>query len=177
MATPALARNSAGVRLLVGGSQSNGKSKLKVVIVGGDPVISLIRSIMAADVESKYDKDYPFLARLKENYLLNKEGTSKDTRHLVIDLSGSGLTYTCGDSLGVYPTHRMGYVREVLEALGATGEELIVLPRTGQEMTLREAMAKKVSLAGPNRKFLLRLVREGGIGGGKSPVDRTSGPG
>ncbi len=125
--------------------------------MGGDPVVSLIRSVMAAEVESKYDKDNPFLARLTENYLLNKEGTSKDTRHLVIDLSGSGLTYTCGDSLGVYPTHRMGYVQEVLEALGATGKELIALPRTGQEMTLREAMAKKVSLAGSNRKFLLTL--------------------
>lgn len=133
---------------------------MKVVIVGWDLVISLIRTVMAADVESKYDKDNPFLARLTENYLLNKEGTSKDTRHLVIDLSGSGLKYTCGDSLGVYPTHRMRYVREVLEVLGSTGDELITLPRTGQVMPLREAMANKVALAGPRKKFLLTLSKK-----------------
>ena len=123
-------------------------------------MVSLTRSIMSAEVEPKYDKDNPFLARLTQNYRLNKAGTSKDTRHLVIDLSGSGITYTCGDSLGVYPSHGIGYVREVLKALGATGEELITLPRTGEDITLLKALSSKVTLNGPKRKFLLTLSKK-----------------
>ncbi len=133
---------------------------MEVVIGGRDLVISLTRSVMAADVDSKYNKNNPFSARLTDNFLLNKEGTSKDTRHIVVDIAGSDLIYTCGDSLGVYPTNREGYVEEVLDVLGATGEEWVTLPRMGEEITLREAMCKKVSLAGPTKKFLLTLSKK-----------------
>ncbi|MEJ1971675.1 MAG: hypothetical protein WDM96_04030 [Lacunisphaera sp.] len=40
---------------------------------------------------SVYHKDHPFPARLKENRLLNKPGSHKETRHLVIDIAGSDL--------------------------------------------------------------------------------------
>jgi len=50
---------------------------------------------MDAEVESQYDKNNPFLAKLTEYSPLYKEGSSKDTRHFVVDLTGSNLVYTC----------------------------------------------------------------------------------
>ena len=113
---------------------------------------------MAADVESQYNKNNPFLARLTENKLLYKEGSNKDTRHFVVDLDGSALTYECGDSLGVFPNNREEDVDALLKALAASGEELVVLPRTETPISLREALFSKLSLASPTRKTLLRLA-------------------
>ena len=59
-----------------------------------------------ATTSSLYTKDNPFLARATEARMLNKEGSSKETRHFVIDLTGSDLIYASGDSLGIYSTNR-----------------------------------------------------------------------
>ena len=71
-----------------------------------------------------HHKDHPFPARLVENRLLNKPGSHKETCHVAVDIAGSGLTYKAGDSLGVFPTNRPGEVAEILQRLGATGEEM-----------------------------------------------------
>ena len=105
-----------------------------------------------------FDKDNPFVAKITENRLLNEEGSSKDTRHFVVDISGSGLTYTCGDSLGIYPTNDPAYVEHVLQTLGFTGEEAVTVPKIEQPLAVREAFLHRLSLAGPSKKFLQALV-------------------
>ena len=113
---------------------------------------------MAVEVESQYNKNNPFSARLTENTLLNKEGSAKDTRHFVVDIAGSGLSYSCGDSLGVYPSNAKADVEAILSALGASGEERVVLPRTENAIPLREALTTKLSLASPTRKSLMAFA-------------------
>ena len=103
---------------------------------------------------SPYTKDQPFAARLLENRRLNGPGSAKDTRHLVVDLAGSGLTYEPGDSLGVFPTNDARAVAEILGLLQATGDEPVQLPREPAAVTLREALTSRLSLAGPTRKAL-----------------------
>src|SRR3954467_12388431 len=98
-----------------------------------------------------YSKDRPFPAKLTENRLLNKPGSAKETRHFVVDLRGSGLHYKAGDSLGVFPSNRREEVDEVLQRLGATGDELVSpvqLKLTGP-ITLREALTHRLALAKP----------------------------
>ena len=99
-----------------------------------------------------YTKDNPFPARLLENRRLNGAGSDKDTRHLVVDLAGSGIAYEAGDSLGVYPTNDPRAVDAVLRLLGASGDEPVQLPRDPAQVPLREALASRLSLAGPTRK-------------------------
>ncbi len=106
---------------------------------------------------SPYTKDNPFAARVLENRVLNKDGSSKDTRHLVIDIAGSGLTYKVGDSLGIYPANRPQLVEEVIELLGATGNEPVLPARLTAALSLREALTTKVSLTGPTKKILETL--------------------
>lgn len=101
-----------------------------------------------------YSKDNPLAAKLLENRVLNRDGSIKDTRHLVIDIAGSGLTYSVGDSLGVYATNRPQLVEEIIELLGATGNEPVSLPRLIGPVSLREALTSKLSLAGPTKKIL-----------------------
>jgi len=113
---------------------------------------------MAAEVESQYNKNNPFLAKLTENRLLNKEGSIKDTRHFVVDISGSDLSYESGDSLGVYPTNHPESVSELLKVLGADGSEQVTLPKEDQAISLREALSSRLSLASPTKKFLAALL-------------------
>jgi sulfite reductase (NADPH) flavoprotein alpha-component len=110
---------------------------------------------MAPEVESHYGKNNPFLAKLSENSPLNKEGSSKDTRHIVVDLAGSNLVYTCGDSLGVYPSNQFEIVEGVIKALGLHGDEPVTLPKAEAFISFREAISQKLSLAAPTRKTLM----------------------
>ena len=107
---------------------------------------------------SAYTKDNPLPAKLLENRVLNKDGSSKDTRHLVVDIAGSGLSYKVGDSLGVFSSNRPQIVDEIIELLGATGNEPVTPARLPAPVSLREALATKLSLSGPTRKTLELLA-------------------
>jgi sulfite reductase (NADPH) flavoprotein alpha-component len=70
-----------------------------------------------------YSRKNPFPGRLLVNRRLNSPDSEKDTRHFEISLEGSGLTYEVGDSMAIYPTNDPDLVAEILEALGASGDE------------------------------------------------------
>ena len=103
---------------------------------------------------SAYTKDNPLPAKLLENRVLNKDGSIKDTRHLVVDIAGSGLTYHVGDSLGIFASNRPQIVEELIELLGFTGNEPVIPQRMTAAISLREALTDKLSLAGPTKKIL-----------------------
>ena len=48
---------------------------------------------------------------------LNGKGSQKDTRHVVFDISGSGLAYAPGDSFGLYPKNDPALAEAVRAAL------------------------------------------------------------
>lgn len=114
----------------------------------------------ASDVASLYSKDNPFPARLTENRLLNRPGSAKETRHFVVSLEGSDLHYKAGDSLGVFPTNRPAEVSEILERLGATGDEWVspAMLKLASPITLREALSHRLALSGPTSKIVTTLA-------------------
>lgn len=99
-----------------------------------------------------FTKENPLLTRIIENRELTGPESEKDTRHFVVDIAGSGMTYTAGDSLGIFPTNRPDEVEEILARLGATGWEQVILPRATELCGLREALLQKLALAGPTRR-------------------------
>ncbi len=125
---------------------------------------------------SAYTKDNPLPAKLLENRVLNKDGSSKDTRHLVIDIAGSSLTYSVGDSLGVYATNRPQLVEEIIELLGATGNEPVMPPRLTAPISLREALTSKLSLGGPTKKILETLAAKTTSAKEKAQLEALLGP-
>lgn len=99
----------------------------------------------------------PFWAEIISHERLTRPGSAKDTRHLVFDISGSGLTYLPGDSLGAYGCNPPELVGEVLRLLGFDPDH----PIKGSEGTfsvLREAMTRDYILNRANRKIISSMT-------------------
>ncbi len=108
---------------------------------------------------SHYTKDNPFPARITENRLLNKPGSAKETRHFIVSLQGSDLSYKAGDSLGVFPANRPAEVGDILELIGATGDELVspAMLKLAAPITLHEALTHCLALSSPTTKIINTL--------------------
>ena len=104
-----------------------------------------------------YDKNNPFPACLVERRRLSAPNGQKETSHFSVSLKGSGLTYTCGDSLGVFPTNNPKSVDAFLKAARLTGDESVLIPKDTAPMTLREAVTRRLALNGPTYKFVQLL--------------------
>ena len=118
---------------------------------------------MSAPVaESAYSKTNPYPARITENRVLNQPGSAKETRHFVVDISGSDLSYTVGDSLGVFPTNRPVEVAQILEAIHATGDEMVspAMLKLDEPISLREALSSRLALASPTPKLVAALAEK-----------------
>ena len=72
---------------------------------------------------SQWNKRNPYRARLVENRLLSDPRSAKEIRHYEFDLGDSGITYAAGDALAVVPRNDDALVSELLDHLGATGDE------------------------------------------------------
>jgi sulfite reductase (NADPH) flavoprotein alpha-component len=79
---------------------------------------------------------------------LTGPGSTKDVRHVVIDLAASGLTYEPGDSIGLATPNDPILVEACLAALGASGDEMVAGP-DGVERSLRETFTVSVDIARP----------------------------
>jgi sulfite reductase (NADPH) flavoprotein alpha-component len=105
-----------------------------------------------------YTRANPFPARISENRALTLQGSEKETRHLVVDLRGSGLSYQVGDSLGVFARNPPELIGELLQALGLSGEETVSLQ--GQTSPLREILASQFVLNRVTKKFARALAEK-----------------
>ncbi len=121
---------------------------------------------------SAFSKDHPFPAKITENRLLNKAGSAKETRHFVVNLGDSGLVYKAGDSLGVFPTNRPSEVAEILERLGATGDELVspAMLKLPTPISLHDALSHKLTLGSPTSKILNTLLAKATDAGEKAKL-------
>ena len=89
------------------------------------------------------------------NYVLNGEGSLKETRHIVFDLGDSGLEYKAGDALGVFPTSPPDLVDLTIERLGCPPDEMVVVK--DDEMTLRDALLTKSEIHRVSKRFIQGL--------------------
>lgn len=104
-----------------------------------------------------YSKESPFHAKIRERYSLNRPGSAKDTQHLVLDVTGSGLSYRAGDCVAILPTNHAETVDRVLTALGAGGEEEILDTRNACQTRLRAYLTHGAELSQVT-KGLTRLL-------------------
>ena len=107
-----------------------------------------------------YSPRNPFPARHISNARLSGEGSSKDTRHHVISLAGSGMTYLPGDALGVHPVNDAALVELILTRLGATGNEPVP-NRQAQWSTFRDALLHDYDITSPSRRLLEACAERG----------------
>ncbi|CUI15867.1 Sulfite reductase [NADPH] flavoprotein alpha-component [Candidatus Protochlamydia naegleriophila] len=105
-----------------------------------------------------YNKQNPFLASIKERYVLSKPGSKKNTQHLVLNLRGSGLTYEVGDSIGVFPRHATDLINKTLQAAKATGQEHIQLKQTGELISFVGFLSTKGNITDVSQKLLKEVL-------------------
>jgi sulfite reductase (NADPH) flavoprotein alpha-component len=79
---------------------------------------------------------------------LTGRGSVKDVRHVVIDLTDSGLTYEPGDSVGLAVSNDPALVAACIASLDAGAEEPVACP-DGVSRPLRDAFAAHVDIARP----------------------------
>jgi sulfite reductase (NADPH) flavoprotein alpha-component len=108
---------------------------------------------MSTELASGYSRKNPFPATIAVNRKLTGGGSNKDTRHLEINLSGSGLAYEVGDSLGVFPKNDTDLVEGILKNQGFTGDEQVTNP-DGKTVSLREALTKDFIITEPSKQLL-----------------------
>lgn len=107
--------------------------------------------------QGPYSRKNPFQAELTRHDRLTGTGSLKDTRHFVVNLAGSGLTYTPGDSLGVFGCNPPELVDEVIALLGFAPETPVKTPQSATT-TLRSTLSKDYTLNRANRKLLAGLA-------------------
>jgi sulfite reductase (NADPH) flavoprotein alpha-component len=108
---------------------------------------------MSTESASGYSRKNPFPATLTVNRKLTGEGSNKDTRHFEIALSGSGLAYEVGDSLGVFARNDTELVEGILRNQGFSGDEQVTNP-DGKTVSLREALTKDFIISEPGKQLL-----------------------
>ena len=119
---------------------------------------------ITAPMTPAYSRKNPLLAPLVRHEMLTAPGSSKDTRHFVFDLAGSGLTYTPGDSLAVIARNSPALVEELLTLLGFEAAAL-VKDAKGQTIPFRQALAESYILNRASKKIMAGLAErlpEGG---------------
>lgn len=125
---------------------------------------------VASPAQEGWSKKNPFPATLTERIVLNGTGSNKETLHLELDLSGSGLSYDAGDVLGVLPTNCPRVIEDLVSMAGFRGDELreqdgrhlsLVEQLAGYDVTsLSKAFAKKYAPLAKNKGLDTLLADE-----------------
>ncbi|KLU04265.1 Assimilatory nitrate reductase large subunit [Rhodopirellula islandica] len=111
----------------------------------------------AANGAAAWSRKNPYSANLIESRPLNQEGSAKDTRHVAIDLVGSGIKYEVGDALGVYPTNCSDLCMQIVDRLATDSHVKVATPQ-GNTKTLLEALHEDCCLKDPTDELLELLV-------------------
>jgi sulfite reductase (NADPH) flavoprotein alpha-component len=109
-----------------------------------------------------YDKKTPFPATVIENMTIVGRHSSKETRHIEIDLAGSGLAYEPGDALGIVAVNDARVVEQLLEATGLSAD--VPVSVKGERVALGEALEKRFEVAIASPRFLDHWAKLTGAG-------------
>ena len=126
-----------------------------------DSVANTVRGpsprLSAVPSEVAYSKRRPFNAEILTRQAITGRFSSKDVRHIEIDLEGSGLTYQPGDSLGVMPTNPPMLVDAFLEIIGSNGNDEIEID--GINKPLRDTLLHNKEITALSRPILETVAK------------------
>lgn len=103
------------------------------------------------------DRDHPFEAPFTTNLSLSGRESAKDVRHFEFSLEGSGLSYACGDALGVWPENDPAMVQEILDLTKLDGDAMVT-GRRKQQVTLREALLRHFEITRIPQSLLMEVT-------------------
>lgn len=101
-----------------------------------------------------YSRHNPYIAAIKDRYLLNKNDSFKQTWHVVVDISHSGMEYDVGDCLGILPSNPPEVIENMLSVLNSSGSELITTRHNEKEESLRYSLQRRINLSTIPKKVI-----------------------
>jgi sulfite reductase (NADPH) flavoprotein alpha-component len=108
---------------------------------------------------SPYNKNNPFLAKITSKAVLNKPGSEKETRHIVVNIAGSGFQYSPGYSLGVFGTNDPAVADELITFLGLDPIAPIA-QKDGSSKSLRDLLIKEYTINRAGTKLVKALAEK-----------------
>jgi sulfite reductase (NADPH) flavoprotein alpha-component len=130
------------------------EASTSLCVPGAKPTARLLKQLLAesppapAVGSASATRPISRVVRVRSAEALTRPGSTKDVRHVVIDLTGSGLTYEPGDSIGLSTPNDPALVAATLAALGVSGDEAVPCP-DGQTRPIREAFTRYLDIARP----------------------------
>ncbi len=118
----------------------------------GAATASVAGSVQQAIGHSQYHKENPFPAKLSVNQKITGRDSTKDIRHIEINLEESGITYQPGDALGIWFDNDADLVGEVLALTSLSGDE------TTAQGPLRAALTRHFELTRLHGGFITGLA-------------------
>src|SRR5206468_4846836 len=106
----------------------------------------------ASAASATFDKRNPFHAPVLESIRITGRHSTKDTRHVEIDLTGSGLAYEPGDALGIVAANDPVAVARLLDATGLDGSALVSVK--GESVSLAEALERRFEITTASPRFV-----------------------
>ncbi len=103
-----------------------------------------------------FSRTNPFQAKVLKNINLNGSGSSKETRHIELSLTGSGLSYNPGDALGIVPSNDPELVNSIIEEMHWDEDAVVTVGKQSEAMTLKEALTNYFEITLLTRKILQR---------------------
>ncbi len=108
-----------------------------------------------------YSRESPVQAIFKSAMRISGDGSEKDTRHVVFDISASAIEYVPGDSFGILPLNDAALADAVLTAMRAPADFPVQGP--GGVKPLRQALIEDYALGtAPDMLFELISYMVGG---------------
>lgn len=107
-------------------------------------IIPIKKNINHIQKYTIYDKENPFLAKILVNQKITGCYSKKNIRHIEIDLGKSGITYTPGDTLGVWYKNNTNLIKSFLTILQFNDNEIIKIQN--KKFSLFSALQKKFEI-------------------------------
>jgi sulfite reductase (NADPH) flavoprotein alpha-component len=107
-----------------------------------------------------HDKKNPFPATVLENIRIVGRHSTKETRHVELDLSGSDLPYQPGDSLGILPANDSLVAEELLAAAGIAGDVEVTVKNSS--ISLASALTSRFEITTATPRFIEQWAKLSG---------------
>ncbi|MBV63980.1 MAG: protein CysJ [Rickettsiales bacterium] len=114
---------------------------------------------MTENKKSVFNRKNPLSAKVTKKELLTHNIKEKQTWHIEIDLVKSGMDFTPGDSLAIFPENNNNLVNEILHKLQLSGNEIVINPNK-EKIPLKEALLKSYSITIPDKKLLNAIAEK-----------------
>jgi sulfite reductase (NADPH) flavoprotein alpha-component len=122
--------------------------------------LAKVTTLRTARNAPAWHREQPFAAPLLLNQRITGRGSHRDIRHLELSLEGSGLRYSPGDALGIWPTQAPALVNDVLETLGLHGDTPVQV--NGEVRALYTWLGERRELTQLTRPFLAAHAERSG---------------